>query len=79
MPSLPHCPIFSYSFQRVKCRSAVTLVILDTSYSQAVHLNTKGGERGGEGRGEERGRGGEQDTPVNRLKPAQGWDAELVS
>lgn len=54
MPSLLHCPIFSYSFQRVKCRSAATLVIYDTSYSQAVHLNTKGGERGGEGRREER-------------------------
>lgn len=33
----------------------------------------------GEGKREERGRGGEQDTTVKRLKPAQGWDAGLVS
>lgn len=77
--SLLHCPIFSYSCQRVKCRGAATLVIHDTSYTQAVHLSSKGGERGGEGRREERGRGGEQDTPVKRLESAEGWDTGLVS
>lgn len=77
--SLLHCPIFSYSCQQVKCQGAATLVIYDMSYTQAVHLSSKGGERGGEGRSEERGRGGEQDIPVKRLESAEGWDTGLVS
>lgn len=77
--SLLHCPIFSYSSQRVKCRGAATLVIHDTSSTQAVHPKSKGGEWGGEGRREERGRGGEQDTPVKRLESAEGWDIGLIS
>lgn len=77
--SLLHCPIFSYSWQQVKCQGAATLVIYDMSYTQAVHLSSKGGEGGGEGRSEERGRGGEQDTLVKRLESAEGWDTGLVS
>lgn len=76
---LLYCPIFTYSCQQVKCQGAATLVIHDMSYTQAVHLSSKGGERGGEGRSEERGRGGEQDTPVKRLESAEGWDTGLVS
>lgn len=89
MPSLLHCPIFSHSSQR---QSVMTLVIHDTSYSQAVHLNTKGGERGAKENekreeGEEnrthrwkdwsRHRGGTPGSFLNRgNKEACGWRQE---
>lgn len=59
-PSLPYIFLFIPVSEVLEC--------CDFSHLRVIRrLCTKGGERGGEGRREERGRGGEQDTPV------KGW------
>lgn len=77
MPSLLHCPIFSYSFQWVKCRSAATLVILEL-FAGCASEHQKRRARGRRKKRRER-KGRRTGHTGERLEPAQGWDAGLVS
>ncbi len=78
--SLLQCPIFSYSFCRVRCQDCCEFSHpQDMTYTLTVHLNIRGGEKGGAGGRGEGGKGGEQDTLVKSGSRWRGGTAGLIS